>query len=94
VLDAFPAGVWLVELAHQGEPELVVPTVAQVLGLREVPGAPLIYPLCSYLKNKRALLILDNCEHLLNACAELAGKLLQSGPEVRLLTSSRKILNV
>ncbi len=94
VLDAFPAGVWLVELAPLGEPELVVPTVAQVLGLREVPGTPLIETLCSYLKNKRTLLILDNCEHLLSACAELAGKLLQSGPEVRLLASSREILNV
>lgn len=94
VIDAFPAGVWLVELAPLAEPELVVPTVAQVFGLREVPGTPLIQTLCAYLKNKRALLILDNCEHLLSACAELAGKLLQSGPDVRLLASSREILNV
>jgi predicted ATPase len=94
LLDAFPAGVWLVELAPLAEPELVVPTVAQVLGLREVSGTPLIQTLCSYLKNKRALIILDNCEHLLSACAELAGKLLVSGPEVCLFASSREILNV
>lgn len=94
LLEAFPAGVWLVELAPLSDPQMVIPTVAQVLGVHDLPRMPLIDTLCSYLKNKRALLILDNCEHLLDACAALAETLLRTCSEVYLLASSREILNV
>ena len=94
LLDGFPAGVWLVELAPLSDPALVPQAVAQVLGVREEPERPLAQTLREWMKSKHLLLILDNCEHLLPACAALAAELLRSCPDVVLLTSSREPLNV
>ena len=79
-LEQFPDGVWLVELAPLADPGLVPQTVATVLGVKEEPGKPITETLAEHLKDKRLLLVLDNCEHLLDACAQLADALLRQCP--------------
>ncbi|WP_306796494.1 LuxR C-terminal-related transcriptional regulator [Nocardia sp. XZ_19_369] len=93
VRRAFPDGVWLVEVAHVNNGELVALSVAQALGLRDDTSAPLA-GLTDYLGGKHLLLILDNCEHLIDACAELVDRLIASTPEVRVLATSREPLGV
>src|SRR5262249_51749357 len=70
--DAHPDGVWLVELAALADPALVPQAVAATVGVREEPAGPLTATLVAALRAKRLLLVLDNCEHLLDACARLA----------------------
>ena len=78
-LAEFPDGVWLVELAPLADPALV-PALAAVFGVREQPGRPLLDVVTDYLRAKRLLLVLDNCEHLIEACARLADGLLRACP--------------
>ncbi len=94
VLEDCPDGAWFVELASLADPALVPQTVAQALGVREEPGKPLMQILAAALKAKRLLLVLDNCEHLLAACAQLVDTLLRSCPGVRVLASSREGLGI
>ena len=94
LLDGEGDGVWLVELAALADPALVPQTVAQVLGVKEEAGQPIQRTLAEALKPKRLLLILDNCEHLISACASLAADLLRSCPGLHILASSREPLNV
>ncbi len=94
LLDGDGDGVWLVELAAITDPALVPQAVAGVLGVREEAGKPLARTLTEFLKSKRLLLILDNCEHLVVACAALAADLLRSCADVYLLVSSRERLGV
>jgi non-specific serine/threonine protein kinase len=94
MLEAFPDGVWLVPLAPLADPILVPAAVAAALGLREEPRRPLPAILVEHLKGKRLLLVLDNCEHLPEACGTLAGALLAACPDLRLLASSREALRV
>jgi non-specific serine/threonine protein kinase len=94
LLGEYPDGVWLVELASLADPTLVPQTVAQVLGLKEQPGQTPMELLLNNLKQRRLLLVLDNAEHLVGACAELATALLRSCPELRLLATSREALEV
>ena len=94
VMDDFPDGVWFVELAPLSDPRLVPQSVAIVLGVKEEAGHPVIEALVKYAKERRLLLVLDNCEHLVQACAELVTQLLQSGPHLRILASSREALRV
>src|SRR5262249_44707549 len=75
LLAEYPDGVWLVELAPLADPALVPRAVAQVLGLREEPGRPLPATLTEALRPRHLLLLLDNGEHLVGACAELAAAL-------------------
>jgi len=91
---SYPDGVWLVELASIDQPALVSQLVSTVLQIREQPGEPLITTLTRALQPRNLLLILDNCEHLVAACAELADHLLRSCPQVRLLTTSREIFAI
>ncbi len=92
--DDYPAGVWLLELAPLSDPALVPQTAASVLGVRQQPGRPLVEALIDYLRAKSLLLILDNCEHLVDACAQLATTLLSACPKLRILVSSREALGV
>ena len=92
--DAYPDGVWFVELGSIKDPLLVPSSVAQVLGVRERAGTELAQTLGNHLKSRRLLLLLDNCEHLIDACAALAGALLLAAPEIRILASSREQLRV
>jgi predicted ATPase len=94
VLEKYPDGVWFVDLAPIKDPSLVPNAAAQVLGLREEPGKSLTQTLCEHLKQHKLLFILDNCEHLVGACASLADALLHSGPDVRILATSREALHI
>lgn len=86
-LDEFPDGAWLVELAPLADERHVPPAVAAALGVQEesLPG---------HVRDRRLLVVLDNCEHLLHGCAEVASRILQAGPGVRILASSRETLHV
>ena len=90
----FPDGVWLVELAALTDARLVPQAVASVLGVKEEAGRPVVEALIKYVASRRLLVILDNCEHLVQACAELANQLLHAGPHVTILASSREPLHV
>ena len=98
LLDAvaadFPDGAWFIELGHVRQPEHVVPWVASVVGVDEEPGRPLLDTLADSLRHRRVLLVLDNCEHLIDACASLSQRLLASSPGLRVLATSREPLRV
>ena len=94
VLDEYPDGVWFVELAPLSGVALVARTVAQVLGVAERPGVPIATAIAEFLAPRRALLILDNCEHVADACATLADALLRGAAELRILATSREVLRV
>ncbi len=94
VMPQYPDGVWFLDLAPMREPALVVSATAQVLGLREEPDRPLIQTLCGYLKTRRVLFVMDNCEHLVKAAAELANAILRAAPQARFIASSREALRV
>jgi non-specific serine/threonine protein kinase len=94
LLESYPDGVWLVELAALSDSALVPQTVATVLGLREEPGKSLLQTLAQHLKSWHSLLVLDNAEHLLAACAQLADALLRHCPQVVVLVSSREPLGI
>jgi predicted ATPase/class 3 adenylate cyclase len=94
LLDGSDDGVWLVELAPLTDPALIPQMVAAVLKVSEEPGKPLMQTLVDSLQSKKLLLILDNCEHLLTACARLADTLLRFCPEVTILASSREGLGI
>lgn len=94
VLDQYVNGVWLVELAPLGNPELVPQAVASVFGICTQADIPHMQSVVSYLRAKKALLILDNCEHLLDACASLADTLLKSCAQLSILATSREALAI
>ena len=94
LLGRFEDGVWLVELAPLADPSLVPQAVASTLGVRERPGSSLAVALSDYLRTRKLLLILDNCEHLIDACAELAEAWLHSSPGLRVLATSREALGI
>jgi predicted ATPase/class 3 adenylate cyclase len=94
VMDNYPDGVWFVELAPVTDGRLVVQALASVLGVKEEAGRSVLEALVKYVKDRRLLIILDNCEHLIAACAELAKQLLQAGGHVRILASSREHLHI
>ena len=94
VLDQYPNGVWLVELAPILDPLLVPRTTAIAVGLRDEPQRPVIDMLCDYLREKQMLIILDNCEHLVDACAQMADRLMHAAPKARILASSREALGI
>jgi predicted ATPase/DNA-binding CsgD family transcriptional regulator len=91
---AFTDGVWLVELAELRDPDLVAVTVAEALGVREESVSPDAPGLATFLADKKALLILDNTEHLVGACADLSETLLRACPDLRILVTSRQALRI
>ena len=92
--DAFPDGVWLVELASLADPALVPQTVAAVFDLRPAANLAPIDLVKNFLRARNLLLVLDNCEHLIHACAELSDTLLRACPDLKILTTSREALNI
>jgi predicted ATPase/DNA-binding CsgD family transcriptional regulator len=94
LVGSFKDGVWLVELAALADPQFVPQAVASVLGARERSGRSLLDALVAFLARRQVLLVLDNCEHLVKACAELADTLLHGCPGVRLLATSREPLHI
>ena len=93
-LAAFPDGVWLVELALLAAPALIAQAIASALGLREQPERALTATLSAHLRERRLLLILDNCEHLIDDCAQLAETLLHACPGLQILATSREPLGI
>jgi predicted ATPase/DNA-binding winged helix-turn-helix (wHTH) protein len=93
VAAAYRDGVWLVDLAPLADPTLVQSTVAQVLGVRETVGKSLIETICSQVRGRQLLLLLDNCEHLLKASAGLAEAILRSAAELTIIATSREPLH-
>jgi predicted ATPase len=93
-IDEFPDGIQFAELAPIGDARLVPHTVATAVGARELPQEPIVHTLVSTLRDKRALLIMDNCEHLASSCAELADTLLRTCDDLRILATSREPLAV
>ena len=90
----YPDGMGWVELAPVSDPLLVAGTVANVLGVHEEPGRPLLDTLLDFLRPRRLLIILDNCEHLIESCARFTEQVLLRTAGVRILATSREPLNI
>ncbi len=93
-LSSFANGVWLIELAPLSDPAQIMPALAQVFGLQELPYSSLANLVRDYVRDKKMLLLLDNCEHLIDACARLADDLLHHCAGLKILASSREALGI
>jgi predicted ATPase len=87
-------GVWLAELAPISDPSLVASVIARTLRIQEAPGRPMLDTLLAYLKRKRLLLILDNCEHVIDEARRVAAAILQGCFNVRIMATSRESLTI
>lgn len=94
VLHTFPQGIWLIELAPLSDALQIIPAMAHVFGLQEQPFVPFAALVTDYLRDKHVLLLLDNCEHLIQACARLADDLLHQCAGLVILASSREALGI
>ena len=94
LLDGSGDGVWFADLAPLQDPGLVAVTVANVLGILQDPSRPLIETLVEAIGRRRLLVMLDNCEHVIDACAKLADALLRNCPNIALLATSREPLDI
>jgi predicted ATPase/class 3 adenylate cyclase len=90
----FPDGVCLIELAPLSDPELVESAVGAALGLQQQPGSGMLDALAGFLRSRELLLLVDNCEHVVEAAADLVGHLLSATPSIRVLATSREPLRV
>jgi predicted ATPase len=90
--DTFPGGVWLVELAALEDDKFLAQTVSDALGVRDHSGRPPLTVLAEFLQDNELLLVLDNCEHLVDACAMLVTDVLRAAPRLRILATSRQAL--
>ncbi|HSG45359.1 MAG TPA: adenylate/guanylate cyclase domain-containing protein, partial [Anaerolineales bacterium] len=94
VIEKFDHGIWFVELAPLTDPDLIPQTILSAIGIREQEGKTPLDLLKEYLSEKRTLIVLDNCEHLISASAQVVNELLRAAPRVKVLTSSREALGV
>ncbi|HYQ83136.1 MAG TPA: BTAD domain-containing putative transcriptional regulator, partial [Rubrobacter sp.] len=94
LVGAYPDGVWLVELAPLSEGELVPKALAEAVGTQEHPGRPITEVLVQSMRTKEQLVVMDNCEHLIEATALLVDTLLDACPRLRILATSREPLDV
>ncbi len=92
--EGFEDGAWWVGLASLSDPGLVPQSLASALGVRETPGRPFVEALADHLGRQETLLVLDNCEHLVDTCAALVAALLHACPGLRVLAASREPLGV
>ena len=93
-ISNFQDGVWLIEFAALQDPAYIISTVASTFNLREAQGTSLLDTVTDLLRTKHLLLVLDNCEHLVEACAELADHLLRSCSKLKLIATSREALQI
>jgi len=93
-LPQFPDGAWFIDLSTLRDEALVVAEAARVLDVSEEPGRPLTETLCAHLKSRRLLLVFDNCEHMIDPAGDLMDALLKAVPQIRILASSREMLDV
>jgi predicted ATPase/class 3 adenylate cyclase len=94
LLSSFPDGVWFVELAPLTNPGLIPQTIHTTLGLFEQQGKSFLQMLLDFLREKTVLLLIDNCEHLIEACAQLTDTLLRHSTALKILATSREALGV
>ena len=94
LLGEFKYGIWFIELASIFDPDFLTPSIASTFNIRERSTQTLQDGLIDYLSSRRLLLILDNCEHLVSACAKLTETLLQSCPDLQILATSREVLGI
>ena len=94
VLTDYPDGAWLVELAPVTDPSLVTQTVCAALDVTPSGNIPALTALTDYLQPKKTLLVVDNCEHLIDACVQLTDGLLHACPDLRIIASSREALGI
>jgi predicted ATPase/class 3 adenylate cyclase len=94
LIDRYPDGVWLAELAPLGDPSQIPSEIARALGAPETPGVPAVVTITAFLTDKELVLLLDNAEHLVDGTARLAERLLAMAPRLRILTTSREALAV
>jgi len=94
LLDHYPDGVWFVDFAPITDPELVSSVIAQVLGMSQQEGKRVDESIPPWLKRKKLLLILDNCEHVLEPVATIAAAIIGTAPDVRIMNTSRQMLDV
>ena len=92
--EAFHDGVWLADLARLADPNLVPQAIAAALGVRDEGLRPLLDQLSDYCQPRALLLILDNCEHLIDACAAVAHRLLSAAPDLKVLATSREPMGI
>ena len=92
--EQFSDGVWLIDFVVLPEASLIVQAIATALGVREEPKRGLVQTLSDYLRPKKLLLLFDNCEHLISACALVADTLLQTCPQLQILATSREVLGI
>ena len=94
MIASYPDGVWLAELTPLSDPALILPTIAAVFGVREMAGRTLLDGLVRHLRGRQTLLVLDNCEHLIEASAQLIETLLRGAPRLNVLATSREPLGL
>lgn len=94
ISDRYPDGAWLVDFAVLPEPGLIWQSIASILAVREEPNRSLTQTLTDFLRSKNLLLLFDNCEHLISACAQVVGTLLQSCPQLTILATSREPVGI
>jgi predicted ATPase len=94
IMERFKDGVWFIELAPITDPELVPNAVANILAVREESDRPLMMTLMDWFRDRELLIVLDNCEHLLDACAGFADAVLHGSHATRILASSREALGI
>jgi non-specific serine/threonine protein kinase len=94
MLDAYRDGVWFVDLSPLGDPALVPSALARVLQVKETAGQPLLTALCNHLSMRETLLILDNCEQVLDGCARMTEALLRDTAQVTVMATSREALHL
>jgi len=93
-MHRFPDGVWFFDLAPLRDEALVVAEAIKVIGVQQEPDRPPVQSVCAHLKPRRALLVLDNCEHLIRATAGFADAVMRAAPFVRIVATSREALRV
>jgi non-specific serine/threonine protein kinase len=94
LVDRFPHGVWMADLSPLSAPDLIAQTLASSVGVRETPHRPVRDALMEFLRDRRLLLVVDTCEHLIDACAELTEALLRAAPSLWIVATSREALGV
>lgn len=94
LVEEYPDGIWFVDLATVESVDLVTRQMMNTLGLSENPGVDLIKTIEESIQDKKLLILLDNCEHLLMTCAEIAGRLIASAPGISVVSTSREALNI
>jgi len=94
IIDEFENGVWLTELSPVTDPELIVKEISAILKMKEEPGRDLFDTLKEFLKDKTILLLIDNCEHLIEKCTSIVSDLLAYCPKLKIISTSRTSFNI